>query len=151
MNPKEQAQKVVALKNQIASAKKAYEAIVHEGTAAEVREASDAVRKAQKELSDVISHGADPCPTCGQPPMGMVQYTEGGPTFEVGCTNCGWFKHTDGTPRDHSGRGGVLPHHTVEAWNMGPDYWRTKPQEKFLPTEWEALPTLAEMQAKHAK
>lgn len=95
--------------------------------AGKLRDMNAAVMKLQQELSDAITAGANPCPNCGGKPHGMEQpRPSGGFEFEVGCTACSWFRHSDGTVRDHGARGGLLPAHTVEAWNSGPDFWKTK-------------------------
>jgi hypothetical protein len=124
------------------AAQAAYNQVANTGTVAEVKAASDAVRDTRAELSAAITVGANPCPDCGTHPHGMEQphnSDESVPEYEVGCPKCGWFMHTDGTPRDHGARGGLRPHHTVELWNEGPDAWRTKPREKFDDAEWAAL------------
>ena len=85
------------------------------------------IRTFQAELGRKIAEGANPCPDCGRLPFGMEQPRPGGGVeFEVGCLtpSCGWFIHTDGTVRGHAARGGLLPHHAVEAWNEGPDAWK---------------------------
>lgn len=120
------------IKSKLAAALERYRAIANTAPAAEVREASAAVKALQAELSAAICEGANPCPDCGGAPHGIEQpRIGGGVEYEVGCTRCGWFLHTDDTPRDHGARGGLLPRHAVEAWNEGPDYWKSKSLDKF--------------------
>lgn len=97
------------LKTAIAESRAAYQAIVHTGTAEQVRAVSQAVKAAQKALSDAIAEGALPCPRCKVPPVGIEQPRggrAGGVEYQVGCPGCG-----------ASQRGGLLPKHTVEIWN----------------------------------
>lgn len=120
--------KITEIESDLQAAHAAYHAIVEEAPPAKERAASLAVEKLQAELSAAIAEGANPCPNCGRAPHGMRQ-PDG---FEVGCTNCGWFRHTDGTIRDHGARGGMLPRHAVETWNEGPDFWKKKSEEAFV-------------------
>ena len=71
-------------------------------------ETTAAVKAARAALSDAICAGAKPCPSCGSEALhGMAQPGPRGRTeYEVGCRNCG-----------RRVRGGLLPRHTVEAWN----------------------------------
>ncbi len=78
----------------------------------------------QKELSAAIATDADPCPGCGNPPMGIQHQTPDGFEYEVGCISCPPFEHTDSTVRRFAAKGGTLPRHAVEAWNEGPLCWR---------------------------
>ncbi len=101
------------------------------GTAAELRAASQEVEAAQKELIAHITEGAKPCPFCKAPPMGMEHPTgKGGFELEIGCMHCPAFKHTDGTLRNVRVVGGMLPKHTVEVWNEGPDFFQIVPPHK---------------------
>lgn len=131
------------IKTQLSQALDHYRKIAHAAPAAQVNEASDVVKSLQKQFSDTIVEGAHPCPDCGAAPVGIEQPRPDGRSveYEVGCRNCGWFKHTDGTARAHGVRGGLLARHAVEAWNAGPDFWRTKPRESYSDAEWNALPT----------
>lgn len=108
-----------------------------------------AVKAQQKALSEAIADGADPCPSCGAKPHGMMQPRAGGEgiEFEIGCLGCGYFLHQDGSARAHGARGGLLPKHTVEAWNSGPDFWKKKPRAKFSDAEWAALKPLKKHEA----
>lgn len=131
-------------------AKAHYLSIANTAPAEEQRAASEKIKAFQSELSALITEGAKPCPSCGGAPVGIEQP---GPTFEVGCSSCGWFRHTDGTVRDHSARGGIMPRHTVEAWNEGPDWWRQATvgdgqKVKFTTAEAAKLPTREEIAAK---
>src|SRR5690242_16539540 len=74
-----------------------------------------AVKALQKQLSDSIAEGAQPCPLCGGVAIGIEQPG----TFEVGCPACPPVEHSDGTKRCVAARGGLMPKHTVEAWNAG--------------------------------
>lgn len=86
------------------------------GTHAENQEASTVVEKAKRALSDGITAGAKPCPTCKAKIHGLVQMVpvrkKPTPIFEVGCTTC----------RDHRAQG-FSPALAVEAWNAGPEEW----------------------------
>lgn len=95
------------------------------GTRDEEQAASRVVEALQKELSDVITAGAKPCPRCKNMPHGMEHPTgKGGIEYEVGCiAGCPPFAHDDGTLRIPRVRGGRMPLHAVEAWNGGPDFW----------------------------
>lgn len=98
-------------------------------TVKEAEEKTAAIKKLREDLSAAIAEGALCCPKCGKLPMGMEQ-PDG---FEIGCISCGWFRHTDGTIRDHGARvASPLPKHAVEAWNEGPDFWKKKTDDKFL-------------------
>jgi rubredoxin len=136
---------ITEIKKQIEDARAKYQEIVHSAPAPEVKAASDVVKALQQQLSDAICEGAKPCPDCGAPPHGMEQPRLGGGgfEFEIGCTICGWFFIDENTARDRSARGGPLPRHAVEAWNEGPDYWRTKSRDKFVADHgaerWESL------------
>lgn len=130
------------LKSQLGQALNHYREIAHKAPAAQVAAASETVKELQKQVSDAIVEGSHPCPDCGAAPIGIEQPRAGGGVeYEVGCPNCRWFKHTDGTARAHGVRGGLLPRHAVEAWNAGPDYWRTKGRETFTDEAWNALPS----------
>lgn len=120
--------KILEIESDLQGALAAYHAIVEEAPPRKERDASIAVERLQAELSAAIAEGAHPCPNCGRAAHGMRQ-PDG---FEVGCTNCGWFRHTDGTIRDHGARGGMLPRHAVETWNEGPDFWKKKSEEAFI-------------------
>lgn len=113
-----------AIKKQIDEAQAGYLAIVHTAPAAEVAEASRAVKGLRAALSAAITEGADACPDCGVAPHGLEQPAgRGGVEYEIGCLHCGAFEHTDGTTREHRVRGGMFPRHAVEAWNVGPAAW----------------------------
>ncbi len=120
----------------------AYRAIANTAPAPEVREKHLAVKALQEELAASITEGAAPCPDCGAQPHGMFQSTlEKGWQFEVGCTNCGWFRLPgEDMARDHGAQGG-MPRHAVEAWNAGPRYWKSKGVgPRFTAEELAALP-----------
>lgn len=84
-----------------------------------------AVKALQKALSDAICEGAKPCPNCGAEPWGMEQPAPNarGVEYEIGCRVCKPFEHKDGSVRAFRARGGLMPKHTVDAWNEGPDFW----------------------------
>jgi hypothetical protein len=112
-------------------------------TAEAVQKASDKVKASQDALSTAICEGAKPCPDCDGTERlhGMIQPTSDGASevFEVGCTSCGWFMHSDGTARDHSARASRA-NHAVEIWNeQDPNSWKTKPRARFTDEEWAAL------------
>jgi hypothetical protein len=90
---------------------------------AETRDNHLQVKSLQSQLSAAITEGAEACPKCGNAPVGIEHQTIKGAEYEVGCMSCPPFAHTDGTTRRPAARGGLLPKHTVEAWNAGPDYW----------------------------
>lgn len=92
------------LKQNIESARRAYLEIVHTGTAAEVKAASDAVKSSQAELASSLAEGAGPCPGCGAAPHGLFQPTG----VEIGCLAC----------RDHRAQGPSRAS-AVAAWNEG--------------------------------
>lgn len=118
-------------KAQLEVARAKYLEIVHTAPAPEVRAASDVVKSLQGKLSECITAGAKPCPTCEAPPHGMEQpNTRGGVEFEIGCIGCGAFEHTDGSIREHRVRGGMMPSHAVDAWNAGPDFWQRQSPAK---------------------
>jgi hypothetical protein len=87
---------------------------VREGTLAEVNAATKRVTDAQAAVSDFITQGANPCPSCGTHPHGMEQDRGGDRVeYDVGCVaGC---KGDDG--RGFIVRGGALPRHAVEMWN----------------------------------
>lgn len=90
----------------------------------ELRVITDVVRDARKGVSRAITKGANPCPFCKAEPLGMEHPTQrGGVEYQVGCIACPPFLHTDGTKRQVSARGGTMPHHAVDAWNAGADFW----------------------------
>ena len=115
--------KVVELRQKLRVAKAAY----HEGqntmTVAEANKAAGEIGALRDTIAMTIAEGADPCPFCGQVPRGIEHHAKRGYEYEVGCISCPPFEHTDGTKRKVAARGGVLPRHTVELWNEGPDYW----------------------------
>lgn len=85
---------------------------------------TDMVKDARKAVSRAIADGADPCPFCKLEPIGMEHpTTRGGVEYQVGCLVCPPVEHSDGTKRRVTARGGTMPHHAVEAWNAGPDFW----------------------------
>jgi hypothetical protein len=131
-------------KARLEQAKAAYLEIAVTAPAPELRAATEKIKALQAEVSAIITEGASPCPSCGRPPHGMEQPG----TYEVGCTSCGFFRHTDGTARDHSARGGMFPKHTVEAWNEGPDLWRQPLEKKFSQADVDAMPTREEIAEK---
>lgn len=92
-------------------------------------DATAEVQRLQAEISSEITRGANKCPDCGNAPIGMQHpKARGAFEFEIGCPVCKPFEHEDGTIRDHRVRGGMMPHHAVEAWNAGPSFWLvTKP------------------------
>lgn len=133
------------LKKKAQDAQDHYNTIANTGTTAEVRKASDAVKATKAAIAAKITEGAKPCPKCGTHPHGMMQQTgRNGATFEIGCINCGPFKHDDGSVRQFRVRGGLLPRHAVEAWNGGADFWMKHPDQDVdvkpfvIPTTWGA-------------
>jgi hypothetical protein len=91
------------------------------------RELNDAIVKLQAERSAGIAHGCPPCPSCGTPPVGMVQNmalnnqpVEG---FEIGCPHC----------VDHRAASIDLGS-TRKAWERGPVArgWRPPPSGRKL-------------------
>lgn len=100
------------------------------GTQAELKALSEKVKHAKKELSDFICDGADPCPSCGSMPIGMiVRETQEGKFYEVGCVNCAPIIFdkdgnvaTDKTPSNEKVRvsfstRSFMPIIAVEKWN----------------------------------
>lgn len=114
---------VVELRRKLRTAKHNYHANAETMTVAEARTAADEVAAIRDTISATIAEGAEPCPFCKQKPRGIEHQVKRGYEYEVGCIACPPFKHTDGTERKVAARGGVLPRHTVELWNEGPDYW----------------------------
>lgn len=105
--------------------------IAETGTAAELREASVKVEETQRALVAHIVEGAAPCPRCKSDPVGMEQPTgRGAAEYEIGCPVCTYFVHDDGSLRMALVRGGLMPKHAVELWNMGVDYWAHVPPHK---------------------
>ncbi len=103
--------------------------IADTATHAENQRAGDAVALVQKEMVQAITEGAKPCPICQTVPTGMEHPMPGRALqtgrfeYEVGCPVCRTVEHSDGTVRKVSARGGLMPKHTVELWNEGPDQW----------------------------
>lgn len=110
-----------------AEAKEAYRAFADEERERKLRALHEEVKATHRAVSEAIVEGAKPCPTCGKTPHGIRHEVGRGKMkwveFEVGCLDCKPFEHMDGTTRRHAARGGLLPRHTVEAWNAGPDLW----------------------------
>lgn len=104
----------VALQN----ARDAHDTATHH----ESQELSNVVVALQKAISDAICEGANPCPRCANPPIGIEQpNARGGVEYEIGCgAGCEPFADNNGTMRQCRVRGGMMPKHTVEAWNAGP-------------------------------
>lgn len=71
------------------------------------RELSIRIRELQAKLSDYITSGANPCPTCGELPHGIHQPTR----YEVGCLNC---RNTRAI--------GITRKNAVDNWNEGELY-----------------------------
>lgn len=111
-----------------------------------LRALHDEVKAISAEMAATITDGAEPCPSCGAQPHGMLQADRSGAgavLFEVGCTSCGWFLHSDGAPRDHGAVAG-MPRHAVEQWNAGPSFWKKcrvgdGPADRFTAAEAAAL------------
>jgi len=112
-------------------------------TANENREASEKVEALQKELTEHITDGANPCPICGSKPLGIEQPTGRGFEYEVGCPVCPPLIHEDNSIRVPLVRGGMIPRHAVEMWNMGVDFWQTVQPHKAQ----EALDKIASYKA----
>lgn len=80
----------------------------------EVLPLSRRITELRKELSGVLSEGANPCPDCGNPPIGLrhvhvVAATNRRVfTFEVGCVSC----------KDHRAQGSSIAESVAE-WNAG--------------------------------
>lgn len=113
------ARDIAAIKQDLADAKDAYLLLTEgEEPVADQRAASGAVKELQRELSEAITDGADPCPLCGQRPHGIEhQVARGrrvGVEYEIGCLGC---VVDPSDPERVSVRGGLLPRHAVEAWN----------------------------------
>jgi hypothetical protein len=93
----------------IENAQAKYFAIVDTGNRAEVQAASQAVKAAKAALSAALVVGADPCPSCGGVPHGMLQPRPQDVTLvEIGCLAC----------RYHRANGGS-PEWAREKWNAG--------------------------------
>lgn len=122
---------ITELQTAIAEARAAYQAAADKATKPELFALSRKVSSLQKQLGDLIADGASPCPDCKSKPVGMVQQTDKGRRFEVGCPQCsGAFKHSDGTMRKHRVKDALMPQHAVEAWNAGPDFWMEAKKDK---------------------
>lgn len=94
----------------IVAARAAYQDAVDTEPRATVEALSGVVHDLLDELSSVLSEGADPCPTCGTAPHGMLKteaVKDNPPIYEVGCLTC-----------DNAARGWTIPL-TVERWNTG--------------------------------
>lgn len=131
--PARQASAIDEIKKSITEAREAYQAICNTAPIDEVRAASRKVKELQAKLSWEITKGAKPCPKCGERPHGLEQPGPKNATYEVGCIGCNPFLHSDGTVREFRAIGGLLPRHTVEAWNEGPSAWsRNKGLEQKL-------------------
>lgn len=81
-------------------------------TAGDLRKLSVEIRALRKELSDLYSDGAKPCPKCGAEPIGMDRATK----FEVGCVVCPPYLVNETTRRSYSAHG-RNPAEAVENWN----------------------------------
>jgi len=99
--------KLEDIKKKLAEAQAKYHEVVHKVPGPVEKAAADKVKACRKELSDAICEGAKTC-KCGAMPVGLEQPRPDGKgmEFEVGCPACG-----------ERVRGGLLPRHTVEAWN----------------------------------
>lgn len=108
----------------ISDARAAYQAVANTASAPEKYELSQKVKALQTELRERLAEGANPCPRCDSPAVGVIHETEHGRRYEVGCPVCsGAFVHKDGTKRLTRVKDALMPKHAVEAWNAGPDFW----------------------------
>lgn len=124
------------LKQNLKNAKDAYLAKANTAAASEVRDAHLAVKAAQAALGAKLAEGAKPCPRCAMPVHGMEHSGGKRSTYTVGCIGCPpQFKAADGTIREFRVQGGLMPQHSVDAWNAGPEYWA---QSTMDPTSKEA-------------
>lgn len=124
--------KISDIKAELATALAEARAVSNDLPVSKQKPYTDKVVALQKELSDVITAGANPCPDCGELPHGLEQPSgKGGIEYEVGCVaGCPDLELPDGTRIQHRVRGGLLPKHAVDAWNEGPEFWtKVKPPE----------------------
>lgn len=81
-------------------------------TRSEINEASFEVELAKEALASALTEGADPCPTCGEKPHGMLHEVslrkQKMDCVEIGCTGC----------QDHRAQG-FTREQAVERWNTG--------------------------------
>jgi hypothetical protein len=78
-------------------------------TVGDAGKAAAKIKEMVKEVSDTLTEGANPCPDCGNPPIGI--FHDGTPKpFEVGCL----------VDRNHRVRES-LPEDAVDRWNKA-DY-----------------------------
>ncbi len=116
--------KLEDIKAKLADALAHARAIDATASASERRAASEVVEALQRESILHITDGAKLCPFCKAVPVGIEQPNgSGGSEFEIGCSFCPPFVHSDGTTRKVRVRGGMLPRHAVDAWNEGPSAW----------------------------
>lgn len=138
------------LKESLASKVAEHNALVEKNTAAadRMRTLTIEIRSLRVDISEAIAHGAGPCPTCGAAPKGVEQprpgTKRGESEYEVGCPICGWFIKEEGglTAFNHAARGGILPSHAVDAWNLGSEYWVSKPVSELDDTQRSKLRVL---------
>lgn len=118
---------VAALKDAKASHEKAladYRAMSATKTAPELEAQSALVKSSAEAIVSAITMGCEACPGCKEMPHGIEQPGKRGTfEYEIGCLSCRPFEHTDGTRREYRVRGGLIPSHAVDAWNLGPDFW----------------------------
>jgi len=77
--------KIEALRTEIEKCRAAYAAIVDTGTRLEIQAANKATKAAQAALVDALIEGAEPCPTSGLTPTGLIQYDDKiGELVEIG-------------------------------------------------------------------
>ena len=124
------------LKTQLAAAMEIYNDAEGTATVAQDRANSIVVRDLKRAISAALLEGANPCPRClvedvdgtttpGSRLIAIEQPTsDGGTTYEIGCSICLPFVHDDGTVRECRVKGGMMPSHAVDAWNGGPDFWK---------------------------
>lgn len=95
-------------------------------TVGEAEAISAKIKTARATLAQIYAAGANLCPKCNRPPVGMLrrpQYTDRGQTipdlFEVGCATCRpVLVMTNGNPRRRlCAAQGPTPEQAVENWN----------------------------------
>lgn len=116
------------VQTELLSMRTEYNALAHTAPAPTLQALSSKIRAAANELSAIYSEGANACPKCKAPVMGMLRTPAGmsgdRPTaavYQVGCSGCKpEIIDVDGTPRRRSYCAfGGSPAEAVKNWNDG--------------------------------
>jgi hypothetical protein len=93
---------------ELTAAREQYHAIVNTAPAPDVEVVSFKIHKLMNEIAAARAEGAEPCPTCENPPIGIKHDDKVAMAYEVGCAHC----------RDHRAVARTREE-AVEKWNAG--------------------------------